>query len=124
MVEDHLLHLLVDLLLLPKNHITLPLNRGIVQFRVLEDVADDVDRLSNVFAEALRVVDGLLPGGVRVQVRTKVLDLQLESMLTPLVGTLEGHMFQEVSRAVGFVCLCARAGIDPDTNGSRLCVRM
>ena len=123
-VEDNLLHLLVHLLLLPENHVALAFNRRLLELGVLENVADDVDRLADVLAEALRVVHSLFTGSVRVQVRTEVLDLQLESVLTPSVGTLESHVFQEMCRAICLVGLRPRAGIYPDTYGGCLSVRV
>ena len=72
---------------------------------VLEDVRDNVDSSTDVLAEALGVVDGLFTGSVSVEVGTEILDLNLECVLTPTVGTLEGHMLQEVCGTAGLVCL-------------------
>lgn len=123
-VEDNLLHLLVHLLLLTQDDIALPLNRRVLEFGVLQDVADDVHGLADVLAEALCVVDGLLTGSVRVEVSTEVFNLELKGVLTAFVGTLESHMFQEVGRSARLVGLRTRAGINPYTDSSRLGVRM
>lgn len=106
MVEDNLLELLVNLLLLTQDHIPLTLNGTGLQFRVLENVCEDVDGLGDVAVERLGVVDGilslrkaisvllpwyLLPEPYRcvgVKVRTHVLNLKLQLVLGSLVGTL------------------------------------
>lgn len=87
-VKDNLLHHLVDLLLLSQNDISLPLNGRLLELAVLEDIADDVDCFWDVVPEGLCVVYGLLARGVGVQVGAEVLDLELESVLGALAGTL------------------------------------
>ena len=52
-VEDNLLHLLVHLLLLAQDNIPLPLDRGGVKGRVLEDVADDVNAVAGILEKHL-----------------------------------------------------------------------
>ena len=123
-VEYNFLHLLVHLLLLTENHVALPLNRRVLEFRVLEDVADDVYRLPYVLAEALRVIHGLFTRRVRIKVRAEILHLELKSMLAAFAGTLERHMLEEVCRAIGLVRLRPRASIDPDTDGRSLRMRV
>ena len=123
-IKDDLLHLLVDLLLLPKDHVPLPLDRLALQLAALEDIGDDLDALAHVLAEALGVVDGLLPTGVGVEVSSEVLDLELELVLAPLAGSLERHVLEEVSGSVGRVRLGAGPSIDPDADRGRLGVRV
>jgi hypothetical protein len=88
MVKDDLLHLLVNLLLLAEDDITLALNGGVIQGRVLENVREDLNGLGDISLEGLGVVDGLLAGSVGVQVSTHVLDLDLEIVLAARAGTL------------------------------------
>ena len=45
-----------------------------------------------------------------------VLDLHLEGLLGPLAGALEGHVLEEMGRAVVGGRLVARSGIDPDSD--------
>jgi len=59
-VEDDLLHLLLDLLRLTENDITLPLDGALLELGVLKDVLQDVDALGNVLVEGLGKVDGVL----------------------------------------------------------------
>jgi hypothetical protein len=119
-VEDDLLHLLINLLLLPYNDVPFPLNSPLLELRVLEDIRDDVDGLGHVLAEGLGVVDGLLAGGVGVEVGAEVLDLELKCVLGAAASALEGHVLEEVSSARGLVGLCARASIDPHADGGGL----
>lgn len=49
-----------------------------------------------------------------------VLDLNLEGLLSTLVGALEGHVLEEVGGAVVGGGLVARAGIDPHADGGGL----
>ena len=45
-------------------------------------------------------------------------------MLVPSVGALEGHVLQEVGRAVGFIGLCPGPCIYPNADSGRLRVGM
>ena len=58
-VEDNLLELLVNLLLLAQDDITLALDSGLLELRVLEDVGQDVDCSWDVGVEGFGVVDGV-----------------------------------------------------------------
>jgi hypothetical protein len=62
-VKDDLLHLLIDLLLLPEDDITLAFHSGLFQLGVLENIGEDVDGLGNIRVEGLGVVDGVLALG-------------------------------------------------------------
>ena len=93
-VKDDLFQLLVDLFLLSENDIPLPLDRVLFQLRVLQNVRDDADGAGNVLLERLGVVDGLFTRSVGVQVGTNVLDLELESSLGSVLGSLEGHVLR------------------------------
>ena len=50
------------------------------------------------------------------QMAAHVLDLHLEGLLGPLAGALEGHVLEEMGRAVVGGRLVARSGIDPDSD--------
>lgn len=50
------------------------------------------------------------------QMAAHVLDLHLEGLLGPLAGALEGHVLEEMGRAVVGGRLVARSGIDPDAD--------
>lgn len=108
MVKDNLLHLLVNLLLLAKDDITLALNGGVIQGRVLENVGEDLNGLGDIGLEGLGVVDGLLAGSVGVQVSTHVLDLDLEIVLAARAGALltdEWFRVQLQIESVSFVSM-------------------
>lgn len=59
-VENNLLNLLLNLLGLAKDNVALPLNGGLIETRVLEDIGEDVDTLGNIRVEGLGEVDGVL----------------------------------------------------------------
>ena len=123
-VKDNLLHHLVYLLLLSQDDIALPLDGGLLELAVLQDIADDIHCFRHIISECFGVVDGLLPAGVGVQVCAQVLDLQLQGMLIALASSFEGHVFEEVRSSFCGICLCARACIDPYSYGRSLGKRL
>lgn len=125
-IKDNLLHHLVHLLLFPQDDIPLPLNRRSLELTPRQDIGNDLDRLSYVLPEALGVVHRLFPRRVRIQVRSQVLNLQLESMLSTLVRSLERHVFEKVGRSVRRGRLGTRSCVDPDSDrsGRRVRVRL
>jgi hypothetical protein len=74
MVKDNFFQLLINLLLFSQYDIPLPLDRTALQLRVLQDVADNIDSLRHVPAEALRVIHSLFTRGVCIQMCPKILD--------------------------------------------------
>lgn len=60
-VENNLLELLVNLLLLAKDHIALALNGTSLELGVLKDIGEDVDGLGDIVVKGLGVVDSVLP---------------------------------------------------------------
>lgn len=58
-VKDNLLNLLLDLLRLAEDHVTLTLDRTLLELGVLEDIGQDVDALGNIGVESLGEVDGV-----------------------------------------------------------------
>lgn len=89
MIKYNLLELLVDFLLFPQNNIPLPLDRTSVQFRVLQDIRQDVNSSRDILVECLGVVDGLFSRSVGVQVSTHVFNFQFQSSLITGLGPLE-----------------------------------
>lgn len=89
MIKYNLLELLVDFLLFPQNNIPLPLDRTSVQFRVLQDIRQDVNSSRDILVECLGVVDGLFSRSVGVQVSTHVFNFQFQSSLITGLGSLE-----------------------------------
>lgn len=67
-IQNELLLLLVDLGHFPKDDVALPLDGGLLELGVEEDVGENLDGLTNVLLEDLGEVDGLLTGGVGVAV--------------------------------------------------------
>lgn len=59
-VEDNLLDLLLDLLGLTQDHVTLPLDSGWLELRVLKDIGENVDDFWHVLVQALGKVYGVL----------------------------------------------------------------
>ena len=66
----------------------------------MENVRDDVNCLRDVLAEALGVVHRLLTRSVCIEVGAEILYLELEGMLGATASALEGHMLEEVGRAI------------------------
>lgn len=89
MIKYNFLELLVDFLLFPQNNIPLPLDRTSVQFRVLQDIRQDVNSSRDILVECLGVVDGLFSRSVGVQVSTHVFNFQFQSSLITSLGSLE-----------------------------------
>ena len=85
---------------------------------MLKDVAENIERGWHVTALHVGKEGGLLAGGVGVEARAHVLDLHLERVRSgAALGALEGHVLEEVRRAVGAGQLEAAAGVDPDADG-------
>ena len=124
MVEHDLLQLLVDLLLLPQDDITLPLDSTTFKLGVLQDVANDVNCLGNVLTETFGVVDSLLARCVCIQMSTEIFDFQLEGLLISGVGSFESHVFKEMSCPVCLVRFSPRPSIYPHTDRSSLRMRV
>ncbi len=58
-VENHFFQLLVNLLLLPKDHIPFTFNGRGLELGTLEDIGENVDGLGDVGVEGFGVVDGV-----------------------------------------------------------------
>lgn len=71
-VENNLLELLVNLLLLTQNHISLPLDSGRLELRVLEDIGKDVDGLWNIGVEGLGVVDSVFALSTAISISKEI----------------------------------------------------
>lgn len=85
---------------------------------MLQDIAEDVERVRHVARLHVGEEGGLFAGGVRVEASTHVLDLHLERLrVGPAPGALEGHVLEEVRGAVGPRELEAAPRIDPDADG-------
>ncbi len=114
-IEDHFLQVGLHFLHLSENDPTLALDLGLSQRAVLNDVRQDFHRCQQrciystpimpfcpswrvcvwwftsgqIFGESFSVVHRLLSGGVRVQMSSHVLDLQLQVQLRSLPGALK-----------------------------------
>lgn len=58
-VENNLVQLLLDLLGFAQDHIAFPLNGGLLELGVLEDIGENVDALGNIGVESSGEVDGV-----------------------------------------------------------------
>ena len=76
-VKDNFFQLFVNFLLLSKDDVAFTLNSSSIQLGVLQNVANNIDRGRDVLPKAFRVVNGLLPRSVGVQVGSEVFDLEL-----------------------------------------------
>jgi hypothetical protein len=117
LVQDDLLVLLVHLLGLAKNHIALAGDGSLVQLGVLQNVRQDLDSLGHIVLEDAGVIHGLFSGGIGIEVAADILDLNLQLLLRSVLGSLEGHVLQEVGGAVVLLSFISAASINPHTNG-------
>ena len=85
-----------------------------IEDRILEDVAEDVERQRDVVLEHARIVRGGLDAGRGVDFTPDRLDLLGDLGRGTRRGALEGHVLEEVREAVLVVAFRARAGADPD----------
>ena len=77
---------------LSEDDVLLPVDSGSVKLRVLGNVGEDLDHLGDVLVERVGLESGLFSGGVGVEGRTEVLDLELELVLVSGRGSLEGKV--------------------------------
>lgn len=68
----------------------------------------------------LSVVYSVFPTGVGIQVASHVFELYLQLVLASLGRALEGHVLQEVSRAIVFGRLIPAASVDKNADGGSL----
>lgn len=94
-VENNLLHLLVNLFLLSQDNISFPFNSTLLQLGVLEDIRDDSNSRSNILLESFGVIDGLFSRSVGVEVSSNVLYFEFERSLISGLGSLESHVLTE-----------------------------
>lgn len=78
MIEDHLLQIALHLLHFTQNDGSLACNFSLAQFRVLNDIGQNLNSFGNILGQTLGIEHGLLARCVRVQVSTEVLNLQLQ----------------------------------------------
>lgn len=130
-IEDDFLRDLLDLFEFPENGRSLGLDGGRVEGGIEQNVREDGHGARDMLGEGLGVVDRVLAGGIRVQLRPHILDLEIEPGPRPtrraykdlnlgvrkrrdVRRTLEGEVLEEVGDAVGRLGLGARAGVDLD----------
>mmetsp|Transcript_7353 Transcript_7353/g.16032 ORF Transcript_7353/g.16032 Transcript_7353/m.16032 type:complete len:207 (+) Transcript_7353:702-1322(+) len=112
-IEDQLLVGLIHLSHLAEYHVPFPIHRARIQFGRQQYIGQYVHGARHVLLEHLGEVHGLLPAGVRVQVSAHVFDFDFQLVLGAFGRSLEGHVFEEVCRAVVVGRFVAGAGVDP-----------
>ena len=93
-----------------------------VEYRVLQQIANDIDRKRHIIFQYPGEKGGLFTRGIGVQVPADRLDLLGDIASTAPHGAFEGHVFDEMGDAVQRGALVARPGIDP--NADRRCRKM
>ena len=89
----------------PQNDSPLPLNLLLSKGAVSQNVRQDLHGTLHISRQALGIEHSLLSAGVGIQMSSHGLNLQLQTCLGSLSGSLEGHMFQEVSNSIVGSCL-------------------
>jgi len=104
-IKHNFLQLLVNLLRFSQDNITLALNGLGLEFGVLKNIGEDVDRRGYVCVESLGVVDSILTlqsllasailirriltyRCIGIEVATHILDFQLQLLLRSVAGAL------------------------------------
>ena len=90
----------------------------IVVDTVAQHVTEYLDRLSDLFWEAQRVVEGMLTRSVGVELRARVLDLDFKLSTCAISCPLEVQVLEEVGRSGAIKRFVPGARADENTNGS------
>lgn len=109
-----------DLLHLPKDDASLPLDGVIRELGILQDVGEHIDGDGHVLALHVGKEGGLLAGGVGVEAGAHVLDLLLKGAGGAAASALEDHVLEEMCGAIRTGRLEAAAGVDPDSDGGSM----
>lgn len=78
MIEDYLLQIALHFLHFTQNDGSLACNFSLAQFRVLNNIGQNLNSFGNILGQTLGIEHGLLARCVRVQVSAEVLNLQLQ----------------------------------------------
>ena len=97
-----------------QDHVALAGKLAAIEARRDDDVAQDVERERQVFAQHARVIGGRVDAGRGVEIAADRLDLLGDVLGAPPRGALEGHVLEEMGDAVLAFRLAAAAGADPD----------
>ena len=87
--------------------------------RMKNQVGENLKRDRNIFVQHLDVEADALLGGEGVHVAADGIDLAGDLLGGAVLGALEDHVLDEVGDAVRLRSLVARAGLEPNTDGSR-----
>ena len=108
---------------LVQDHLALALELALGKARVLDDVAEHGDEARRVARHAAHVVRGVVLVGVRVDVGTEPLGVEVDLLAAPRVRALERHVLDEVADAVQALGLVAAAGAHEHADVDALQVR-
>lgn len=113
-IEDDIVRRIARLSQLLQHDLALALQLALLEARVGEDVADDVEGQRHILFQDAGMESGLLAAGIGIEYTAHRFDLFGDVAGAAGGGTLEGHMLQEMRDAHlrrGFI---AAAGVDPD----------
>ena len=88
-----------------------------IELRIREDVRKDIDRQRDVFLQHPSVEGRGFDAGCGVDLASDVFDLRCDLPCASPAGALEGHVLEEMGKAVLVFALVARAGLDPNPEG-------
>ena len=93
---------------------------GLVEGRVLQKIADNIDRQRDVLFQDARVIGGIFAGRIGIHLAADRLDLLGDRLCRPPRRSFEQHMFQQVGDAVLRLGLVAGPATCPDADGRGL----
>ncbi len=103
-----------------QDHVALARKLATIEARGNDDVAQNVERKRQVFAQHARVIGGRVDAGRGVEIAADRLDLLGDVLGAAPRGPLEGHVLEEMGDAVLAFRLAAAAGPHPDAERYRL----
>src|SRR6476646_2846174 len=113
-VEYHVLRRILGRGDLVEEHVALAGKLGPVEARGKNDVAQDIQRESEILAQHPRVIGGRVDTCGGVKLAANRLDLLGDGLRAAAVGAFEGHMLEKMCDAMLRQVLAAAAGADPE----------
>src|SRR6476659_10272384 len=106
-----------------QDHVTLPRKLSALEARGKNDVAQDIQRKSQIVAQHAGVIGRRVDAGRGVQLTAYRFDLLGDGLSAAAVGALEGHMLEKMSDAVFSQTLAAATGSNPYAERDGLHIR-
>ena len=114
-VEDDVVGRIVRRADLLQDDMLLALQLILVEFRIHQNVGEDVDRERHVVLQDAREERRRLDARRGIDLAADILDVGRDLPRRALARALEGHVFEQMGDAVLVVAFVARARLDPDS---------